>query len=124
MGEAILRDQIRALEGRLLQPEVRKSRSALESLLADEFVEFASDGRVYDKDQVVSALQHELSLHRLISDFRIRSRSTAIVLATYEVSREDGESGAIVRSLRSSVWKRGRNGWQLIFHQGTVCPVP
>jgi hypothetical protein len=124
MDEATVSDQIRALEERLLEPTVRKSRSALERLLADEFVEFASDGHVYDKDEVISALQLELPLRRSIADFAIQSLSTEIVLATYKVSRADQASGEIVRSLRSSVWRRAGDGWQLIFHQGTICPLP
>jgi hypothetical protein len=123
MDNATLSDQIRALEEQLLEPTMRKSRSALETLLADDFVEFASDGRVYDKNQVVSALQRELPLRRSISDFAIRLLSTEIVLATYKASRENQETAAIVQSLRSSVWRRTGDGWQLVFHQGTICPL-
>lgn len=124
MRQAALTDQIRALEERLLQPDVRRSRTALESLLDDEFVEFASDGNAYDKEQVVEALQHELPLHRSISDFRTTLLSSDIVLATYEVARENCEASEVVRSLRSSVWRRYRDGWQLVFHQGTIRSVP
>jgi hypothetical protein len=37
------------LEERLLQPEIRHSPAELAKLLADEFVEFGSGGRVYSK---------------------------------------------------------------------------
>jgi len=122
--ESALADRIRALEERLLQPDVRKSRNDLEGLLADEFVEFASDGCAYDKKQVISALQHEIPFRRSISDFRTTTLSNDIVLATYQVAREDNESGEVVRSLRSSVWRRSGDHWHLVFHQGTIRPVP
>ena len=124
MGRATVSDQLRVLGERLLRPSVRKSRRDLEALLADGFVEFASDGQAYDKEQVISALQHETLLRRSISHFRINLLSNDIVLATYEVAREDSESRAVVRSLRSSVWRRTGNHWQLVFHQGTIRPVP
>ena len=54
-----LSDDIRKLEEQLLQPDVRRSKSALESLLADDFTEFASDGVSYTKPQVIDALQRE-----------------------------------------------------------------
>ena len=124
MGKATLTRQLRMFEEQLLKTEVRKSRSDLESLLADEFVEFASDGRAYDKEQVILALQHESPSPRSISDFRIAVLSDDIVLATYEVLRENSQSGEVVRSLRSSIWRRSGHRWQLIFHQGTIRPVP
>ena len=40
-------DHLRTLEERLLQPDVRRSAQAVASLLADEFVEFGSSGRVF-----------------------------------------------------------------------------
>lgn len=124
MGKATLTRQLRMFEEQLLKTEVRKSRSDLESLLADEFVEFASDGRAYDKEQVILALQYESPSPRSISDFRIAVLSDDIVLATYEVVRENSQSGEVVRSLRSSIWRRSGDRWQLIFHQGTIQPVP
>lgn len=124
MDQDALANEIQALEERLLQPGVRKSRSDLESLLAAEFVEFASDGNAYDKEHVIAALQHELPMHRSISDFRTMLVSNDVVLATYEIARASGESTEVVRSRRSSVWRRDRSGWQLVFHQGTIRAVP
>lgn len=89
MEQDALSDQLQALEERLLEPDVRKSRSALEHLLADEFVEFASDGHAYDKQQVLSALQQELPLRRSLSNFRIKALSNDIVLATFKRSTLD-----------------------------------
>ena len=54
-----LGNQIRDLEQQLLTPETRRSQSALGMLLADEFVEFASDGNAYTKSQLIAALQRE-----------------------------------------------------------------
>jgi uncharacterized protein DUF4440 len=45
-----------SLEERLLEPSVRSAADELTDWLADEFVEFGSSGRVYDKPPVIDAL--------------------------------------------------------------------
>jgi hypothetical protein len=47
------------LEELLLAPDVRKSKRLVE-LLADDFAEFGSSGRVYTKDDLVAVLQAEI----------------------------------------------------------------
>ena len=49
----------RELEERLLQPDVRSSAEEIAKLLADEFIEFGSSGRVFNKDHVIEALRDE-----------------------------------------------------------------
>ena len=122
--EPALADCIRALEERLLQPDVRKSPQELDRLLANDFVEFASDGRPYDKRQVIEALQHEGAFRRSLIDFRLRLLANDVALATFRAIREDTHSGEIVSSLRSSIWRRAADEWQVVFHQGTVNVLP
>jgi hypothetical protein len=122
--ESALVDRIRALEERLLQPDVRTSPQELDRLLANEFVEFASDGRPYDKHQVIEALQHEGPFRRSLVDFHLRLLGHDVALATFRVIREDTRSGEIVSSLRSSIWRRGAHDWQVVFHQGTINVLP
>ena len=124
MEQPTLTEQLRALEERLLQPDLRASRSELDRLLAPGFVEFASDGKAYDREQVIAALQHETPFRRSIYDFRMAQLSDDVALTTYQIARENNASGEIVRSMRSSVWKHNRDGWQLVFHQGTIRLVP
>jgi hypothetical protein len=116
-----LQKHIRELEERLLRPEVRRSPRLLDELLADEFVEFASDGTAYDKREVIEALQSERSLQRSLTDFQLIALSEGIVLSTYRSSRHGPSPQEGVDSLRSSIWKQRDGRWQLIFHQGTVC---
>ena len=113
-----LTEHIRQLEDQLLAPEVRRSEVALGALLADEFVEFASDGAAYTKAQVIASLQREPPYERSLSNFRLMTLADNVVLATYRAARRD-ESGEFVESLRSSVWAHRNSRWQLLFHQGT-----
>ena len=120
----LLRDHIRKLEEKLLQSEVRRSRPALEALLADDFTEFATDGTAYTKLQVIDALQREATYRRSLTDFHIMGLAENVMLATYRAFRRNETSTETVESLRSSIWTYRDDHWQLAFHQGTTCIAP
>ena len=114
--------QLRKLEEDLLQPETRKDREAVAALLADDFYEFGSSGRVFSKPEIIQALQTEESSQISIADFRVQSLTSGIALVTYRAV-EQGEAGREIRtSLRSSVWVMRDEEWQMLFHQGTIIP--
>src|ERR1700704_331719 len=52
-------DEIRSLEEALHRPEVRRSREAVEGLLAEGFVEFGSSGTIYQREQIIDLLAQE-----------------------------------------------------------------
>jgi hypothetical protein len=110
---------ILALEEKLLDPDVRNSAEKLDGLLADDFVEFAKSGRIYNKSQVISGLQKENKARYLIADFKIRTLAEGVILAAYTVESTGVEGNKTV-SLRSSIWKLVEGKWQIIFHQGTI----
>ncbi|MGA9173781.1 MAG: DUF4440 domain-containing protein [Thermoactinomyces sp.] len=108
-----LKEHLCQLEQLLLQPEIRTSPEELSKLLADEFFEFGSSGRVwYKKDMVstgigvIKATLHNFEVHPLAPD---------VVLATYCSVNETRKQ----HTLRSSIWKRIDGRWQMVFHQGT-----
>jgi hypothetical protein len=112
---------IRELEARLLQPHTRQSPEEVRALLADEFVEFGSSGRVWDKESTIAALQQEKedleTPTRAIHDFSTRRLAADVILVTYRII-------AVARSrrtctLRSSIWRLVDRRWQMSFHQGT-----
>ncbi len=101
-AELPLQDHIRKLEEQLLQADVRRSRRMLEKLLADEFIEFATDGAAYDKAQVIDALQREGPYRRSLSAFHISVLADDVLLVTYRATRQSATSNETVHSLRSS----------------------
>jgi hypothetical protein len=120
MIEADTRKALLSLECELLCPETRRSKYRLSELLADEFVEFGSSGRVYDKHSVIdSLLQLDSTEHYQIDDFRLVNCCDHTAFVTYScIARSD--SGEIVRkSNRSSLWQLENGRWQIVFHQGT-----
>lgn len=108
--------ELQELEELLLAPDVRKSKRLVE-LLADEFVEFGSSGRVYTRDDLVAVLQAESPVVQTTSDFRVTVLAPDVALLTYKIRRH---SQPPADTLRSSVWRRSGGRWQMVFHQATV----
>jgi hypothetical protein len=114
-----LEQEIRALEEKLLNPQVRRSRRELELLLADDFREFGSSGRAYGKRAAVDHLQVQAEQRFVMEDFQARLLAPGVVLANYRVARQPVQGGAPNYTLRSSIWRFEANRWQMTFHQGT-----
>jgi hypothetical protein len=109
---------LRKLEEDLFKPEVRRSAERVNDLLADDFIEFGSSGRIFDKRQIIDALQQEAlgTVHRTtIADFTVRRLAATVLLLTYRATSPDHTGSR----LRSSIWKLINGRWQMIFHQGT-----
>ncbi len=111
--------KVRALEERLLRPEVRRNVDELSELIADDFVEYGSSGQIYTKQDVLKTLPGEPELHTEIKDFHARSLSPEVVLLNYELLSRDDRSRRTRRSARSSIWQLTDGRWQIVFHKGT-----
>lgn len=104
-----------ALETELLEPSVRNQPARVDALLADDFFEFGSSGRVWTKPVIIERLRDEAPIARRVSDFEAKLLAPDVALVTYRVERvEDGSM-----TLRSSVWVREGANWRMRFHQGT-----
>ena len=119
---------LRALEERLLEAELRTAPEQVAELLADEFIEIGSSGRVFDKQEIVEALWDEGRADplpaRTIADFRVRPLADGLVLVTYRATRRSSIAEEERQTLRSSIWRLIETRWQMIFHQGTLASVP
>jgi hypothetical protein len=103
---------IKNLELSLLDPIFRKSREYLNSLVADDFTEFGSSGKIYNKQNILENLPLEKSSEFVIQDLQVKQLSGSIMLVTYQTESE-------YRALRSSIWRFEDNNWRIVFHQGT-----
>lgn len=115
-------EEIRSLEEALHRPETRRSRRAVEALLAEGFVEFGASGTVYDRMGIIDLLSRDSGAddgELRAANYVLKSISSDAVLLTYETdrSREDGSRQCV---LRSSIWRREGLKWRMFFHQGTV----
>lgn len=98
------------LEQRLARVGRTISAEEAAALIADDFVEFGASGRVWSKTEVVAAISQEPASERKLEDFSVRELSASVCLATYRTGS----------SLRSSIWRRIGDTWQMVFHQGTT----
>lgn len=106
--------EITGLEKLALSDDVRSDPARMSELLAPDFVEHGSSGRLRTRGRMLAQMAplevrpkfEALGLTRLADDvvlFRWRERAGSRVV------------------LRASIWSRGGvHGWQLRFHQGTV----
>jgi hypothetical protein len=111
---------LKSLEERLLAADIRRNASALERLLHDDFVEFGSSGRVFDRASIIAALADEAPHEYTMSDFRLKALSSDAVLVTYRLTRLGSSRDRAIATLRSSVWKQADGEWRMMFHQGTL----
>jgi len=110
---------IKAFELELLQPEIRKSTERLDELIADEFLEIGESGKLYDKQDILTALPTQMGIKFSLSNFKATEISSDVVRATFQLEKEITDSGEIIISLRSSIWKNKDGRWQIVFHQVT-----
>ena len=110
---------IRQLEERLLQPHVRQAAGDVAELLADDFMEFGSSGRIFTKPQIIESLQQESPTRLALREFRARTLAPGVVLVTYRAVRQGESEEKLAYSLRSSIWRWSEGRWQMMFHQGT-----
>ena len=114
-----LTKKIYDLELSLLNPEIRSSTEKLEKLLADDFMEFGSSGLVYFKPDALQNLTTSTNkVVFVVSDFKTKELSENFVLTTFKTERTVNDTDVVV-SLRSSIWKKTNDNWQMFFHQGT-----
>ncbi len=125
MGEKLaLEELIQHLEERLLRANVRRSPQDIAELLADDFIEIGSSGRIYDKQTTIAELQRESPVEIALTHFQMRILAPDVVLATYRAVRSASTPAQTAQSLRSSIWRRLDGRWQLVFHQGTPLLKP
>jgi hypothetical protein len=88
-------------------------------LIAHDFQEIVSSGLTYDKKTILKDLPSEQSeVEYTLSDFAVRVISADIVLATFKTERLTNDIEKVI-SLRSSLWRKSNDSWQMIFHQVT-----
>ncbi|MDA3937076.1 MAG: DUF4440 domain-containing protein [Actinomycetota bacterium] len=112
----------RVLEESLLTAEGRRSPDRLMALIAEDFVEFGSSGRIFGRQDVIDAAGALPDISTPLQDFTATSLSLTAVLVTYR-STTRRLNGETQDALRSSVWTMSNRGWRLLFHQGTLIPA-
>jgi hypothetical protein len=112
--------RLRMLEESLLDSNVRHDGNRLRELLAEDFLEFGSSGRVWTRRAIIEMLDTETNFYPpAIEEFQCSFLSEQVALVTYRTVRNDTKAGERLASLRSSIWTFVDGDWRMRFHQGT-----
>jgi hypothetical protein len=107
------------LEKQLHSFDVRSSASKISSLLSPNFFEYGSSGRIWTRNDIMEQLPTEDGETKIKSrDFKATPLAADVVLVTYISIRQEGDA-VCGEVLRSSIWRKNPDGWQMEFHQGT-----
>lgn len=105
------------LEKLLHQPDARCDSSILDRLLAEDFFEFGSSGKIWNKKSLIKTLRNEDCIKIQSSAFKAKKLSHDTYLVTYKTVIKSGNN--LAKALRSSIWKKSKGRWLMFFHQGT-----
>src|SRR5215472_9211352 len=85
------RDRFFELETALHRKEIRNSAESVSQLLADEFKEFGSSGRIFSKASIIESLKKtESDQPLLVDNFDVQKLAQGVVLVTYFATNSAG----------------------------------
>lgn len=116
---AALAAHLEALERALHDPQVRADAARLAALLDADFSEIGSTGNSYGRAAALAEIPAERAA------VEIRSDDYRVALLAPTVAQVRYRSWYVIEGvqqrevLRSSLWRRHADAWQVVFHQGT-----
>jgi hypothetical protein len=112
--------QLQRLEAELHHPGVHCSAERLEALLHPDFHEVGRSGIQYSRATVIAYLLSQGPQSTTESDqYAVHALSPDCALLTYRSAQRVQGGQESHAALRSSVWMRTADRWQLFYHQGT-----
>ena len=114
-------ETLKRLEESLWLDETRGSPAYMDQLLAADFFEIGASGAPHDRSACLAPPAEPITVQIPLPGFSARELSGDIVQVTYVSVQRTAEG--LARALRSSIWSRAGDGWQLRFHQGTPLPA-
>lgn len=120
MSDSDLQYTLENLERELHTLDTRRNVSRMQAFLHPDFVEIGRSGRRYTRDEILAEFSDTTQLETVVANcFDLTRLADDLVLLTY-VSAHVSATGALHRTTRrSSIWRRTRDGWKVLFHQGT-----
>ncbi|MGK0297899.1 MAG: ribonuclease HI [Gammaproteobacteria bacterium] len=106
-------DLVKNLEIELTKPETRSNSLRLAELISDDFEEFGSSRKSYNKEEILNLLQKSTPISYDLSNFSFKMLELNTMLVKYE-SISNG-----IKALRSSIWIKQGEDWKILHHQAT-----
>jgi hypothetical protein len=100
-------------------PELGTSRADFEKMMVDDYWEIGASGRRHERGPILDELQRRYAgPYEDIwetSDFECRKLALDVYLLTYKLIQNRNR-----HTRRSTIWQRTPEGWQIVYHQGTI----
>ena len=114
-----VRDELMQREPVFHRLEFGTKRADLENMTDPDFCEVGASGRRYGREYVLDILEKRLENPGEdvweSSDFHCLELARDTYLISYTLLQQKQR---VTR--RSSIWRRTRQGWKIVYHQGTV----
>lgn len=116
-----LRQQIFALENALLIGPERYDADFLARTLHADFTELDARGRTTEREDAIDwLLAVDSKIQWQIDNFSIQPITQDVVVSHFRVLKTTNAGQRY--TLHSGVWRKTKDVWQLVFHQGTYAP--
>jgi Uncharacterized protein conserved in bacteria len=110
--------ELMAREPLFHRPEFGTTRKDFDKLMAPEFWETTASGRRVSRQFVLEFLEKRYETTTEVTweieDFRCQEIAADNYLVTYTLFQ--GERA----TRRAAIWRRTTDGWQVVYHQGTI----
>jgi hypothetical protein len=101
------------------RPEFGTTRADFDRLMAPDYWEIGASGRRYQRDWILEELDRRYSGPYEdvweTTDFEGRRLSADVYLLTYTLLQDNSRL-----TRRATIWQQTTDGWQILYHQGTV----
>ncbi len=117
--------RVLALETLWNQAEVAKDASALDHLLADDFIYVDIDGSLQNKTQFLDSIQHPPQQIEIIGNDTLKThlyRDTVIVSGTYHEKGTAAGKPYFRRGRFTDTWVRQGSSWMCVASHSTQIP--
>jgi hypothetical protein len=106
------------------RPELGTTRAEFELMMDEGFWETGASGRRYSRAYVLEELEQRFGSSSSkedqleSSDFCCRRLAGEVFLLTYTLIQK--QAGGARTTRRATIWERTREGWKIVYHQGTI----
>jgi hypothetical protein len=119
-----LEEHLIAKEMDIVAAQERRDFSAVAAVLAEEFHEIGSSGKLFSKSEVLNAIQEVRIIDYSFDHFKLLPIDDEYVILTYIATVKRSHQGKehCNRAHRSSTWMKRDGSWLVVFHQATPLP--
>jgi hypothetical protein len=102
------------------RPEFGTTRTDFENMTTNDFWDVGASGRRYSRTYVLDTLEKRFQQDQSgdiweTSDFNCRRLADDVYLLTYTLLQHSTR-----KTRRSTIWQQTREGWKIVYHQGTI----